>query len=43
LAVGDGAAANIGSGAVGPGQAALTIGTTAADHRHHRGAADHPQ
>lgn len=30
LAVGDGAAANIGSGAVGPGQAALTTGTTAA-------------
>jgi gluconokinase len=30
LAVGDGAAANIGSGAIGPGQAALTIGTTAA-------------
>lgn len=30
LAVGDGAAANVGSGAVGAGQAAITIGTTAA-------------
>lgn len=30
LAVGDGAAANIGSGAVGAGQIALTMGTTAA-------------
>lgn len=30
LAVGDGAAANIGAGAVSPSQAALTVGTTAA-------------
>lgn len=30
LAVGDGAAANVGSGAINPGQVALTIGTTAA-------------
>lgn len=29
-AIGDGAAANIGSGAVGPGRVALTVGTTAA-------------
>jgi gluconokinase len=42
LVLGDGAAANLGSGAVGPGRAALTIGTSAALRTVHEPSAPRP-